>query len=444
MLNIFIIASKYIIIILFAVYTLQSFLVIKSKNEISENRLLKSQNLLMFIIHFLSFFMIFIKTETINTIIFYGCQLIFLILFLGITNVFFEKRMSRALLNNICMMMVIGFIILTRLSFDQAVRQFQILLIGSVFFILILFFYRVYKMWPYLKWVYCGVGIFLLLMVFVFAGETYGAKISIDFGFFSIQPLEFVKILFVLFLASIFNRSTNFKNLIISALIAGVHILILVLCRDLGSALIFFLVYLFVLYVSTGRLLYFLGGLITGSIGAFFSYFLFSHVRVRVAAWLNPWPLIDSQGYQITQSLFAIGTGGWLGLGLFGGMPDKIPVVEQDFVFSAISEEMGGFFAICLILICLSTFLMILKIAINQNENFFNRTVVLGLGITYGVQVILTLGGAIKMIPSTGVTFPLISYGGSSILATMIIFGIIQANYSKEVGEEEKNEEIRK
>jgi len=127
-------------------------------------------------------------------------------------------------------------------------------------------------------------------------------------------------------------------------------------------------------------------------------------------------------------------------MGLFEGMPGKIPVVEQDFVFSAISEELGGFFALCLILLCLSTFLTFIKIAIAQKENFFNRTVVLGLSITYGFQLFLTIGGAIKMIPSTGVTMPLISYGGSSILATMILFGIIQANYVKEP-EEVENEE---
>lgn len=441
MLNVLIIASKYIIIILFAIFTLQSFLVLKSGREQNKIGLYRAQNTLMFIIHFLAFFVIFVKTESTNIIIFYGCQLIYLILVLGLTSVFFEKRTSRALLNNMCMMLVIGFIILTRLSFDKAVRQFEILLLGTVIFFILLFFYRgLKKLWPYLQWFYCGVGIISLLMVLIFANETYGAKISIDFGAFSVQPLEFVKILYVLFLASLFNKSLEYKNLIISAVFAGLHVIILVLSKDLGSALIFFLVYLFILYISTGKVLYFLGGLISGSIAAIASYYLFSHVRVRVSAWLNPWPLIDNKGYQITQSLFAIGTGGWVGMGLYEGMPNKIPVVEQDFVFSAISEELGGFFALCLILLCLSTILTFMKIAIGQKDNFFNRTVVLGLSITYSFQLFLTLGGAMKMIPSTGVTMPLISYGGSSILATMILFGIIQANYVKEP-EEVKNEE---
>lgn len=444
MLNVFIIASKYIIIVLFAVFTLQSFLGLRLGNDGKKQGIYRSQNSIMFIIHFLAFFVIFAKTESTNIIIFYGCQLIYLILLLGMNYVFFEKRTSRALLNNMAMMIVIGFIILTRLSFDKAVRQFEILLLGTIVFFVLLFFYRgLKKLWPYLQWVYCGLGLFCLLMVLVFANETNGAKISIDLGSFSIQPLEFVKILYVLFLASLFNKSIEYKNLILSAVFAALHVLILVLSKDLGSALIFFLVYLFMLYISTGKFLYFFGGLISGSLAAFASYFMFSHVRVRVSAWLNPWPLIDGKGYQITQSLFAIGTGGWMGLGLYEGMPNKIPVVEQDFVFSAISEEMGGFFALCLILLCLSTFLTFMKIAIGQKDNFFNRTVVLGLGINYGVQLFLTLGGAMKMIPSTGVTMPLISYGGSSILATMILFGIIQSNYVKEpeVIEDEEDQE---
>ncbi len=96
--------------------------------------------------------------------------------------------------------------------------------------------------------------------------------------------------------------------------------------------------------------------------------------------------------------------------------------MEQDFVFSAVSEELGGFFSLCLILVCLSTFLGMMKISIRQKENFFNRTVVLGLSVTYGVQLFLTLGGAMKLIPSTGVTLPFVSYGGSSILATIDSF----------------------
>ena len=137
---------------------------------------------------------------------------------------------------------------------------------------------------------------------------------------------------------------------------------------------------------------------------------------------------MTKQGYQICQSLFAIGTGGWFGMGLYQGMPDKIPVVEQDFVFAAISEELGGVFALCLLLVCVSCYLMFLNIAMQIKDQFY-KLIALGLGTVYGFQVFLTIGGVTKFIPSTGVTLPLVSYGGSSLLSTTIIFAIIQGLY---------------
>ena len=204
--------------------------------------------------------------------------------------------------------------------------------------------------------------------------------------------------------------------------------MILVLSRDLGGALIFFIVYLMMLYVATKKALYLVGGLSAGGVASVLAYRLFAHVRVRVLAWKAPLSVANDEGYQICQSLFAIGTGGFFGLGLYQGMPNKIPVVEQDFVFAAIAEEMGILFALCLILVCASCFLMFLNIAM-QMKNMFYKLVALGLGTVYGFQVFLTIGGVTKFIPSTGVTLPLVSYGGSSVLSTLILFGIIQGLY---------------
>ena len=112
-------------------------------------------------------------------------------------------------------------------------------------------------------------------------------------------------------------------------------------------------------------------------------------------------------------------------MGLYQGLPDKIPVVKQDFIFSAVSEERGGFFALCLIMVCFSCFLMFLNIAMQMKDQFY-KLVALGLGTIYAFQVFLTIGGVTKFIPSTGVTLPLVSYGGSSLLSSMIIFAVIQ------------------
>lgn len=137
------------------------------------------------------------------------------------------------------------------------------------------------------------------------------------------------------------------------------------------------------------------------------------------------------------QSLFAIGTGGLFGFGLGQGLPNKIPIVSKDFIIAAISEEMGGIFAVCLIMVCVSCFLMIFNLSMQMKDAFY-KYVALGLGSVYALQVLLTVGGSTKFIPMTGVTLPLVSYGGSSLLSTMIIFGMIQGMYIMQASPEKR------
>jgi peptidoglycan glycosyltransferase len=154
-------------------------------------------------------------------------------------------------------------------------------------------------------------------------------------------------------------------------------------------------------------------------------------------AWQNPLGYIDNEGYQVSQSLFAIGTGGWFGMGLNQGLPTSIPVVDSDFIFSAISEELGGFFAICIILLYINCFIQFINISLEQ-EDTFSRLLSLGFSVMFGFQIILSIGGVIKFIPSTGVTLPLISSGGSSAVSTVLMFMIMQGIYLK--GKTEKKD----
>ena len=151
----------------------------------------------------------------------------------------------------------------------------------------------------------------------------------------------------------------------------------------------------------------------------------------------------QNEGYQIVQSLFAIGTGGWFGMGLCQGSPEKIPVVKNDFIFSAICEELGCIFAICLILVCMNFFLMIVNIALKIKKPFY-KLIALGLGTEYAFQVFLTIGGATKFIPMTGVTLPLVSYGGSSVASTVLMLAIIQGLYILREDEDEEIERYRR
>lgn len=443
MTNVIVELSKYALIILIALYTFLCFSVLKKTNQEEINHGWKVQNLLTFLIHLISYVVLYLQTEQIKVLAFYLMQVILLQAVLVLTRVIYPK-INRLVLNNMCLLLAIGFIILTRLSYDKAVRQFQMAAISLILALAIPVLIRKCSFLQNIPWLYGIAGVALLAVV-AFLGETVsGAKLTLSFGqYISLQPSEFVKISFVFFTAARLAKSTEFRDLVLTTGMAALHVVILVLSRDLGGALIFFVAYLVVLYVATKKPLYFLSGLGAGCIAAFISYQLFSHVRVRVLAWSDPFSVIDNEGYQITQSLFAIGTGGWFGMGLYQGMPNKIPVVEQDFAFSAIAEELGGIFAICLILICVSCFIMFVNIAMQIKNDFYKYTA-LGLGTIYGFQVFLTIGGAVKFIPSTGVTLPLISYGGSSLVATIAMFAIIQGMYLLKEDEELKIEKERK
>ena len=227
-------------------------------------------------------------------------------------------------------------------------------------------------------------------------------------------------------MASALCEENNTQHLIFLTLAALVHVGILVVSRDLGSALIFFVIYLVLLFLSTGKWEILVSGILFGVITAILCYFMFAHVRVRVQEFLDPWSSIDGSGDQITQALFAISFGGLFGAGLMQGMPSSIPFVESVFIFAAIIEEMGIIFGICLILLCLNIFTDFLLLAGSYSNKFY-RLYTFGTAVAFIFQAFLTIGGEVKFIPLTGVTLPLVSYGGSSVLATFIMFGIIGA-----------------
>ena len=436
MINLIIDISRYLMILLIALYTYLNFRFFSFPDETRKRKICRRQNFAMFLIHLLAYLIIWLETEDEKMLVFYVAQVIFFFSYLFLYRLIY-RNVSRLLVNNMCMLLTIGFIMLTRLSFDRAMKQFVIVAAAALVTFAIPFV--IDRVWQLSKipWIYGIVGILLLGIVCLAGTSSYGAQLSLEFGGYSFQPTEFVKIIYVFFIATMFYRSTSMKTVLIVTSVAALHVLILVASKDLGSALIFFVAYIFMLFVATGKWLYLLAGAGGGTVASMLAYQLFGHVRTRVSAWLNPWADIAGKGYQITQSLFAIGTGGWFGMGLYRGMPRRIPVVEKDFIFSAISEELGGIFALCVLLICLGCFLQFMMIA-SRMQAVFYKLIAFGLGTIYIIQVFLTVGGVTKFIPSTGVTLPLVSYGGSSILSTFIIFGIIQGLYILKRNEEEE------
>ncbi len=435
--------SRFTLIIFFAIYTYDCFAALKPKISAKrQRRIYRRQTALLFMILFNAYAVILAVTMDIRILLLFAAEIVFFAVTIGVYQ-FFYPNASRSLVNNMCMLLAIGFIILTRLDLDKAIKQFIIACAAVVITCFIPVIVAKLKGLQRLTWVYAVVGLAGLAIVAVAATPEYGANLSLKIGPLSIQPSEFIKIIFVLFCSSMLTISTEFKHVVKTTVIAALHVLILVASKDLGGALIFLVTYLAMLYVATRQPGYLFLGIAAGVVAAIAAYFMFAHVRTRVIAWKDPLSVIDDAGYQVCQSLFAIGTGGWFGSGLYQGMPNKIPVVSKDFIFAAISEEMGGVFALCLIFVCISCLLMFFNIAMQMKDMFY-KLIALGLATMYGTQVFLTLGGVIKFIPSTGVTLPLVSYGGSSLLASMILFAIIQGLYVLHMNEGEMHESIKK
>lgn len=429
--------SKYVIVFFMALYTLLSFVCMREKDEDDRGWIYAQQIICMFMVHFLGFAAICLETSDISYIIFYGFQQILLFATIALYRVIYPEA-GKLIINNMCMLLTVGFVILTRISYEKSIKQFIIVTVSLIFGLFIPYLIKKLRILKHLTWLYGAVGVLLLVVVAVLGAVTHGAKISYSIAGISFQPSEFVKILFVFFVAGMFEKSKSFFQVVITTIVAAVHVLTLVFSKDLGSALIFFITYMVMLYVATGKLYYLLGGGVCGVAAACVAYQFFSHIQVRIVAWQDPWNHIADEGYQITQSLFAIGTGGWFGMGLYQGNPTAIPYVEQDFIFSAVAEELGVWFAICLILICVSCFVSIMLVAMKIKEGFY-RYIAVGIGMVYITQVFLTIGGGTRFIPLTGVTLPFVSYGGSSVLATIIMFCVVIGLYCVKEQEGIKN-----
>jgi len=428
--------SKYILALCMAFYTLDSLLVFANRNEQEGGFLYVRQAFWIFVIQLGSFYNLAVLSRDWMYVYMYLAMQVLLVLILCVTSIVYQK-INRLLLNNMCMLLGIGMIMIARLNMDKAVKQFKIIAISYVICMLVPIIITKCKFISKLTWGYALIGLIPLYMVLVLGETTLGSKLSFTIQGITFQPSEMVKVMFVLFLAASLSKGTTIGRVLLTGAVAAAHVGVLVLSRDLGSALIFFVAFLLVLFVASGSYLYLIIGLIAASGASVFAYHMFTHVKIRILAWTNPWTYIDNQGYQITQSLFAIGSGSWFGMGLYQGVPDDIPYVEEDFIFSSICEEFGTLFGMCLLLVILSCFLMMIKIALKCKTPFY-RYAAFGFGIVYIFQIFLTVGGGIRFIPITGVTLPLVSYGGSSMVTTMIMFFVLQGIYMVAVKEGDK------
>lgn len=279
-------------------------------------------------------------------------------------------------------------------------------------------------------------GLLLLAATAAFGVEAGGARSWLQIGSFRFQPIEIVKILLVLYLAAHLaegrmylaagqepGRSLGRIYLGPMAVMALLFVLVLVAQRDLGGALLLFGLVVAMLYAATGRVRYLLAGGAAALAGAGLAVSFFDHVRVRFAVWLDPWS--HPRGYQVVESLFAMAAGGIFGTGFGFGMADRIPAVETDFIYALITEELGFVGAAALLFLLAVICLRSLAPAGSEALDDVERLGTAGFSLLMAMQAGLIVAGVTRALPVTGVTLPLVSYGGSSLVASFLQLGLV-------------------
>lgn len=325
------------------------------------------------------------------------------------------------------LLLSIGMIIQWRINPEIAGRQLVWVGGGMAGMLLLMALMRQPAFWRRAKWLLMLLSLGSLVLVLLVGNVTGGAKNWINLGGFSFQPSEFVKVALIYISAVELSEKRKVRQLIwpfVAFAVACVGLLML--CRDLGGALLFALTALTMFYVATGSLLWTGAGLGVGALGGVASYYLFDHVKVRVAAWQNPWASYETNGYQIAQGLMAIASGGLFGMGLNLGSPKIIPAYHTDYIFAVICEEMGWIVGLVVIGMYVLLILRGLAAAM-QSHNSVNALIATGVITMIALQTFLILGGVIKLIPLTGVTLPFVSYGGSSMMGSFFLLGMLEA-----------------
>ncbi|MCH3944014.1 MAG: FtsW/RodA/SpoVE family cell cycle protein [Atopobiaceae bacterium] len=334
----------------------------------------------------------------------------------------------------------IGITFVTRLAPSLAISQVIWLFVSIGAMVATLFFVRSLDGLARFKYSIGTAGIILLLLPALVGTEISGSKLWLTFGGFSFQPGELAKVAIVLFVASYLAENRELlsvsnvqvgpfklprpRMLAPMFVMWGISLLLVIFERDLGSALLFFTIFVAMLYAATGRVSYVIVSVVLLAVGGAFCYRAFGHVRTRFDIWLNPFSDPSGKGMQIVQSLFSLADGGLVGSGIGKGMPTLIPVVESDFIFSAIGEEMGLLGGSAVLLLFMLLAVRGLATAARAKSDMMAFTAV-GLTASLSFQAFLIVGGVTRLLPLTGVTLPFMSQGGSSLLASFVVVGLL-------------------
>ena len=330
---------------------------------------------------------------------------------------------------------VIGMAMLYRLNSSVALKQLIFYAVGiAIFILVVVLFPSLSKLGKY-KYFYMICTIMLMAMGSLFADPTYGSKNWVSIGPVKFQPTEFAKLSLVAYLAASLqyygenirgkSEVIKIKSLIEPGIVVMISLGFMVAQKDLGSALLFFAISVTMLYIATSNFKYVLVCLVLFVLGGLISYKLFGHVRLRILIWGDPWKYGLDEGFQVVQSLISIASGGLFGTGFGLGYPKMVPVVNSDFIFSAICEEMGLLTGFAILILYFLLFYRCMRVPVYSKDKF-TRLLAVGYSTMIAAQVLVIVGGVVGAIPLTGITLPLVSSGGSSMLITFFSLGILQ------------------
>lgn len=319
----------------------------------------------------------------------------------------------------------------------------QALWLGAAIIVSILIQFINYRVLKKCWWIFLIIIVTSLVLVLVIGYEVYGSKSWIDLKLFSIQPSEFSKVFMVIVVSAVLSKwsrekknRVGFKKVSLSLIAALICTVLVLLEPDFGTALIFFIVYIGILFLSGANLLY-LFGILGAAVGGFFLALKMDLIKQyqldRILIFLKPEVQKEGIGYNLFQSKLAIGSGGLWGKGLFLGKQTNLSYVPEhhtDFIFSVIGEEFGFFGALFIIIIMTAVVWRCFYISANA-DNSFGSLLAGGIGFIILTQLVINIGMTIGIMPIIGIPLPFLSYGGSNLLSVFIGIGLVENVYSR-------------
>lgn len=398
--------------------------------------------LLVLLTNLIGFGTLFFTMDTVgDTAIYYSAAVVLLVLF-SYAIILFASFGDDYLFLIVSMIFTIGIIVLLRINTEAAMNQIEYFYIGMIGFFIVYIIYRKFNFWNNRKMIfaYFFISVFFLILTQLFGTYSGGAKNWISLGPITLQPSELIKVLFIFILAGLFtapykNESYNLLSKILSRpftrqalimFIAYFHLGFFVLQREWGSAVLYFLIYFTLQYIFGKGKFYLIFNMVFALFGGLAGIKAMTHIQQRISIWLDPFADSGNLGYQIVQSLYAMASGGVTGAGIGLGYPTYIPLAKNDFIFSAICEEMGMIGGIGVIFLFFMLVYRGIMISLRVT-NPFNKAVAMGISAMFGYQTFIIIGGVIKFIPLTGITLPFVSAGGSSLATCFAALAILQA-----------------